>query len=97
MLHTQVLLAMLTRMVQQEMGEGSELPATDHLLRARPEATSVEFMLWVAEQESQAPTGRNKEVRHADTSVSRAMDSLKLLACSRLRGCIRTPMPYFQQ
>mmetsp|Transcript_26998 Transcript_26998/g.69583 ORF Transcript_26998/g.69583 Transcript_26998/m.69583 type:complete len:353 (-) Transcript_26998:1240-2298(-) len=57
-----ILLAMLTKMVHQELSAGVASPATDQLLRARPETTSMEFMLWVAEQETQAQAGQQKEL-----------------------------------
>ncbi|KAF5829176.1 hypothetical protein DUNSADRAFT_16441 [Dunaliella salina] len=57
-----VLLVMLTKMVHQESLLKVASPATDQLLRARPETTSMEFMLWVAEQEAQAQPGQQKEL-----------------------------------
>jgi hypothetical protein len=61
---------MLTRMVQQEGVQGSPSPATDQLLRARPETTCMDFMLWVADQEAQAAAGTaRKEVSWAKQAV----------------------------
>lgn len=53
---------MLSKLVQQEAAQGCPSPLTDYLLRSRPVATSMEFMLWVAQQEAGAPPGPEKEV-----------------------------------
>ena len=60
--HIQVLLAMMVRLVRQELADGSASPVTDQLLRMRPETSTMEFMLWVAQQEGLAPPGPDKEV-----------------------------------
>eukprot|EP00983_Pelagomonas_calceolata_P043500 1138926-Pelagomonas_calceolata.AAC.7 len=56
-------------MVHQELSAGVASPATDQLLRARPETTSMEFMLWVAEQETQAQAGQQKEMYSLSASM----------------------------
>ena len=73
--HTQVLLTMVTKLMQaitagEKQGQSSlaSRDALNKLIAARPELTSVPFMLWVAQQES-AASGESKQVLHCESGL----------------------------
>jgi hypothetical protein len=68
---------MMVRLVRQELADGSASPVTDQLLRMRPETSTMEFMLWVAQQEGLAPPGPDKEVGGTHTFARKGASALQ--------------------